>query len=55
MFCIAMVGDAVCRHLGFAEGAARVFHGEDLAGPLPDHLKVKDGAPDLIYASPTGV
>jgi hypothetical protein len=50
-----MIGDAVCRHLGFAEGAARVFHGEYLAGPLPDDLKVKDGAPDLIYASPTGV
>ncbi len=50
-----MVGDAVCRHLGFAEGAARVFHGEDLAGPLPDHLKVRNGALDLISASPIGV
>jgi hypothetical protein len=34
-----LLGDAVCRHLGFAEGAIRVFHVEALAEPLPDHLK----------------
>ena len=46
-----LLGDAVCRHLGFAEGAVRVFHVETLAEPLPDHLKerIQARSPSALY------